>query len=119
MLAEVIDKALTELASLKEQAKQLDDLQGQISSAQSHLDGIGREIHNSEGVKARLLVEVTTLRQQAEQLRAEKNAERQERQAIINEANENLRLLAADITAKQGQRDHIASSIAELKGRLG
>jgi chromosome segregation ATPase len=115
-LVQILDQTIAQLSALREH--NLDNLQGALASAKSKLADLERKVKATEEVKARVLAEVTSLKQQVEKLRADKLAERQARQDIIDKAREELNDLNAEHRAKIGTRDSIASAIAELKVRL-
>jgi hypothetical protein len=115
-LVQIIDQTIAQLTALREH--KLDDLKGTLAAAKSKLVDLEAKFKAKEQVKARLISEVTALKQEVERLRAEKVAERQARQDIIDKAREELSGLNDELRAKVGHRDYIASAIAELKVRL-
>jgi sulfate adenylyltransferase subunit 1 (EFTu-like GTPase family) len=118
-LAATIEHAITQLQALKGTAEEMDKIKQQSTTMKSKISDLEGETKRLEETKAKLLKDVTELRQQVEVLRGEKLAERQARQKVVEEANAKVKALSEEITAKQGQRDEISGAIAQLRSRFG
>jgi hypothetical protein len=106
-ITQTLDQAISQLHALRDQAR-----------AKPKRVNLDNKIKAKEEAKARVLTEVTSLKQEVERLRADVVAERQARQDIIDKAREDMSGLNAEHRAKLGHRDWIASAIADLKGRM-